>query len=595
MKPLAAGFSRALSVVLGTAFVAVGAVALLGLAPRPDIYKTGLILVVVLAAVLLPWPKDNSWRGGAAIGIVAGIAGVVGYGLLSDGPAIGPGQVGALLGALVTFPLLRLAGSGGLGPRFVRFALLILLVVVGIAFVRTILGGGAFGHDESAYVLKARSWVEGTPDTGWSLHRGPFVSWLAVAVVAFTESEAAVRLVGSLLSVAALAGVMLVARRMGGLWAALIAGATVGASLPYLRRGAEYLTDVPAAGVLLCIVAVVLAGVHNPERGRRLVIWLGPLVALGFYVRYQSALSMIGIALATVVVWPRVVKRLRRPLLMAGAIAFTLLLPHFIWATVITGRPWGVVLLTEEVSGRAFVGEGLADYAGMFPKDLAGPAGALLMVVAMLWVVWSLIVGARQRSEDARLSGFVTIVVIVAVVPLGLVAHGEPRFVFFPVWLLIALGAHVLVGVARRLTPRQLVTLVAVAAIGWIFLFTETVNRTDRQAEARAAGFQTVVDASEYIELASSGTCGVLTSYLPQVTWYSKCFTDGFSNESAEASIDRLEGDKRYVLLFENGKRQPAPDRVQDFLELGPVSEIYSSNESIGDATIVAVPGDTEP
>lgn len=594
MKSLAAGFSRAFAVVLGTSFIAVSAVALVGLAPRPDIYKTGLVLVVALAAVLLPWPSDASWRRGAAIGIVAGIAGVIGYGLFSDGPAIGPGQVGALLGALVTFPLLSLSGSGGLAPRFVRFALVVLMVVVGIAMVRTILGGGAFGHDESAYVLKARSWVEGTPDTGWNLHRGPFVSWLAVPVVAFTESEVAVRLVGSLLSVAALVGVMLVARKIGGLWPALIAGATVGASLPYLRRGAEYLTDVPAAGVLLFVVAIVLTVVRNPDKSGRLVIWLGPLVALGFYVRYQSALSVIGIALATVIVWPRVVRRLWRPLLMAGIVAVVAIIPHLLWATAASGSPWGAVL-GFNASGGENLGEGLADYAGMFPKDLAGPVGALLMAVALVWMVWSLVTGARRRSEDGRLALFVTIVVVVAVVPLGLVAHGEPRFVFFPVWLLIALGAHALVGVARRLTSRQLVALITVAAIGWIFLFTETANRTDRQAEARAAGFQTVVDASDYIEADASGSCGVLTSYLPQVTWYSECFTDGFSNDSAEVSVDRLEGDKHYVLLFENGKRQPAPDRVQDFLDLGPVSEIDSSNESIGDATIVEVPEDTEP
>lgn len=592
MKPLAAGFFRALSVVLGAAFIAVSSLALVGLAPRPDIYKTGLVLVVVVAALLLPWPSDDSWRRGAVIGIVVGIAGVVGYGLLSDGPVLGPGQAGALLGAIITFPLLRMGGSGGLESRFVRFALFVLLVVVGIAFVRIIIGGGAFGHDESAYALKARSWVEGTPDTGWGLHRGPFVSWLAVPVVAFTESEVTVRLTGSLLSLTALVCVMLVARRMGGLWSALIAGATVGASLSYLRRGAEYLTDVPAAGVLLLIAAIVLSAVRDPEKSRRLVIWLGPLVALSFYVRYQSALSVLGIALAAAIVWPRVVRGLWRPLLTAGVIAAVAIIPHFAWATTVSGGPLGAVL-GFNASGRGHLGEGLREYAGMFPKDLAGPVGALLMVVAMLWVVRSFITGARRRSEDARLAGFVTIVVIVAVVPLGLVAHGEPRFVFFPVWLLIALGAHALVSLVRRLTPRQQIAVVSIAAIGWMPLFVETVNRADRQAEGRAAGFQTVVDASDFIELDASGSCGVLTSYLPQVTWYSKCFTDGFSNQSAEASVDRLEGEAHYVLLFENGKRQPGPDRVQDFLELGPVSGIESSNESIGDATIVEVPADT--
>lgn len=594
MKSLTAGLAGALSVVLGTAFVCVSAAALLGRGARPDIYKTGILVVVVLAAILFPWPDDDSWRRGAAIGIVVGVAGVVGYGL-AGGAGIGPSQIGAFIGGLFTFPLLGLARSGVLGSRFVRLALLLLVVVVVVALVQTIVGGGAFGHDESAYVLKARSWLQGTPDTGWSLHRAPAVSFLAMPVVAFTQSEVAVRLVGSVLSVAALVGVILVAQRMGGLWPALIAGATVGVSLPYLRRGAEYLTDVPAAGVLLFVVTVVLIIVAKPDASRHLVIWLGPLVAIAFYVRYQSALSVIGIAAATAIIWPGVVKRLWRPLLLSAGIAVAAIVPHLIWATRVADSPLGVILATEEAGGAEYPGQGLVDYAHLFAKDLAGPVGAVLMAVGLLWIGWSLVTGWRRRTDDARLAGFVAIVVAVAVVPLGLVAHAEPRFVFFPVWLLIATGAHAVVRLGTRLGARPQVALVAIASIVWVPLFAETAGRADRNAEARAAGFQVVVDASEYIEMDAPGSCGVMTSYQPQVTWYSECFTDRFGSESVEQDVDGLEGDTRYVLVFENGKRQPGPERIEAYLMLGPVSEIDSTDDSIGDATVVEVDEDVQP
>jgi 4-amino-4-deoxy-L-arabinose transferase-like glycosyltransferase len=466
---------------------------------------------------------------------------------------------------------------------------------VGIAMVSTILGGGGFGHDESAYVLKARSWLQGTPDTGWNIHRAPFISSLAMPIVAFTDNEVVVRLVGSVLSIAALVGVVLVARRMGGLWPALIAGAAVGTSLPYLRRGAEYLTDVPAAGVLLLIVAVVLTVVVRPDESGRLVIWLGPLIALAFYVRYQSALSVVAVAAGAAVVWPGAVKRLRRPLLIAAGIAVAAVVPHLIWATGATGSPLGVILATEEAGAGRYVGEGLIDYARMLPKDLAGPVGALLMAAGLLWIGWTLVTGLRGRTDDARLAGFVAIVVTLVVLPLGLVAHAEPRFVFFPVWLLIAIGAHAVVRLVSRFGSRQQVAVVAAASIVWIPLFVETAGRADRNAEARAAGFQIVVDAARYIDMDAPGSCGVLTSYQPQVTWYSGCFTDGFADEPAAENVAGLEGDSRYVLVFENGKRQPGPDRLENYLMLGPATEIDSPDDSIGDATVVVVGEEVEP
>ncbi|MGA8039821.1 MAG: hypothetical protein WCA93_06890, partial [Acidimicrobiia bacterium] len=48
-------------------------------------------------------------------------------------------------------------------------------VVIGILLLillPLILQGGALGHDESAYGLKAKQWLLGTPGTGWAPHRG---------------------------------------------------------------------------------------------------------------------------------------------------------------------------------------------------------------------------------------------------------------------------------------------------------------------------------------------------------------------------------------------------------------------------------------
>ena len=58
----------------------------------------------------------------------------------------------------------------------------------------------------------------------------------------------------------------------------------------------------------------------------------------------------------------------------------------------------------------------------------------------VIWKVASSFTVSGRTSESDN-AWFVAVVVLVAVVPLGLVSHGEPRFVFFPVWLLVAVGS----------------------------------------------------------------------------------------------------------------------------------------------------------
>jgi 4-amino-4-deoxy-L-arabinose transferase-like glycosyltransferase len=592
MKSFAAGFLGALAVVLGAAYLGISALALFGVASTPNQLRTGIIVVVVIGAMFLR-PTDNSdWLPGAIAGIVVGLAGAVGIELLGSNPSIGAGQVGAVAGAVGAVPLLKWVWSGDAHRRAHQVVLMGILIVAAIALVRTVIEGGALGHDESAYAVKTRAWLTGAPATGWQIHRAPLISVLALPVVALTESEVTIRLVAVVLSLGALAAIWLLGRQIGGSWVGVLGAAVVGASYPFMRRGSEFLTDVGAAALLLLVVLVALRAIENPESRRREVLWLGPLVAAAFYMRYQSVLAVMGIAIAAAIVWPRVVWQLRSGLARATGLAAVIIVPHLIWATVATGSPLGVILATQGAAGREFLGEGLVDYAGMFRDALAGPVGAVFLVVALAWILWSVVV--RRSDDDVHLAWFMTIVVAVSVIPLGLVAHGEPRFVFFPVWLLICLGSYALVRLVSHLRAPYVSIVVGVTAILWLPLASETLARADRHAESRGENFAVVVAAANWIQSQTSGECGVLTTYEPQMNWYSGCAT-AFMHHEVEASLDELDTDADlsdpdlYAVLFEGGKRQPTGEAAQAYLDLGPHVIVPSRGDGIGDATIVTI------
>lgn len=588
MRPQLTGFFGALAVIGSAAFLAISLYALVGLASRPDLERTLVVMAALIVAVALPRPRPREWYGGAALGIAVGLIGVIGLEFIAGNASIGAGQVGALLGAALVYPVLGWVWTHDVLPWLARAGLAVLLAFTAVALVRAILDGGGLGHDESAYALKARAWVTDTPHTGWQLHRAPLNSLLAVPIVLFTESEVALRLLAAAMAIVSLVAVGLVANRLADGWGALATVATVGSSLPFLRRGSEFLTDVPSAGVLLLIVWLVLTIVANPDRYGSRVYWLAPLIGAAFYMRYQSALAIAGISLAVILAWPRVVARLRWRLLVTGGLTLAILAPHLIWATIIADGPWGVVLQTGEAGGRQFLGEGLVDYTRLFPIDLAGPVGAAVMAIGIAWVLWKSAAHVLGRRDfESRVGLFTLITVVVAVVPLGLVSHGEPRFVFFPVWLLIAVGASFVVRLVLRLGhPYRAVALV-VTSLLWLPLFTETVRRVDRNAEARAESFSIVVDASNRIEDDGSGTCAVLTTYQPQVTWYSTCSTELLRNRDGGLGLEDLDAEREYVLLFENGKRQPPDDILDDHIDRDAGIVVPARNDAIGDATIV--------
>ncbi|MGH8945786.1 MAG: ArnT family glycosyltransferase [Acidimicrobiia bacterium] len=583
------GFLGSVAVLVSGAFLAVSVAALSGLAATPNLLRS-LAAAGIVVVFLLVSPPEARWRGGALLGMAAGLIGVLAIELLAANPSLGAGQLGAVAAIPLAIPALRAWwGRSVPTPALMRVGLVVILLFAGVALVRAVLEGGPLGHDESAYTLKTRAWIAGTPHTGWDLHRAPLNSLLGVPIIVFTEDEVPIRLIAVLLGTGSLAAIGLVAHQAGNGWSALVAMAAVGASLPFLRRSSEFLTDVPAAGLLLVVVWLVLVIADDPVANRRRVLWLGPLVSLAFFMRYQSSLAVVGIALGALLAWPGVVRRLRRELMLAGGIAFAALVPHLIWATAVTGSPLGVVLDTQDAAGREYLGQGLVDYARLFPKDLAGPVGAVLMLAGLGWIVWHLIARRAEPTAIRRRGLFILVVVGVSVVPLGLVAHGEPRFVFFPVWLLIAVGSALVVGLLRRLPGRFLPAAFAVAAFMWLPLFSETARRADRNAEARGETFTVVEDASNFIEHEGAGSCGVLTTYQPQVTWYSSCSTELFRPGRDDLGVGEVEGERLYALLFVNGKREPTGEERQAYLELGSTEFVLAENDAIGDATIVEI------
>ncbi len=456
---------------------------------------------------------------------VAGSLVVTGLGL-GSGAISGFGRLeialvaGGLVGSVVALGLLPKGF-----PATTGFVAVTVLVLVLAALVPLVLDGGTLGHDESAYALKGRVWLQGTPDTGWSLHRGPALSVFGYLMLALDGAEPALRSIGLISLAALIAATWALGERLFGGVVGPVAALVVVAGPSMLRRATEYLTDIPSAALLTACMVIVWGEFAGRDEGPTMrLLWMLPLAWGAFYLRYQSILAFGLIALTIMILWlPRVRSR-PWPLVATLGIGLVGLLPHFLYSIAETGSPLGIIQYTSRVAGRAYLGEGLVDYALAMAWPLMGLVGIPIAVFFSWWIV------AYWRKADQRMRAiFLGIPALGQVILLGLLSHGEPRFVFFPLALLSVGGAAGFMALSRDWQPRVkrgAEFALASLLIGSIAL---SIAATRGSVDNRVLSNEPVELAAELVEAeTASDSCGVMTSYAPQITFYSGCATSVF-------------------------------------------------------------------
>jgi hypothetical protein len=468
--------------------------------------------------------------------------------------------------------------------------------------VRQIALDTPLGPDEAIYATGGREVIEGTPSSGYGLHRSVGMKALAAVGLAVDSSDWAVRVPVLLCSLGFLIALYALGRRGFGRWPAVWAAAAMVTSFAIQRRGAEILSDVPALLLLILVLLVLVRELgreapsgapqadHSRHRSGELaggrpglaLLAVAPLGAAAFYLRYGMSTSLVGIGLAAVMVWWRPLARGRGVVLATAALFALLLLPHVLHSIEETGTPLGVLQVSGDAAHRAYLGEGLVQ----FPLALALEGGPVLLAL----VVIGAIAGARcvirlrrerRRSRPAfedRVTAFLWVASVFQILVSGLLVHAEFRYFFFGVTGLVLVGCAAAcrwaaARDARRLGTWAAAALFVVAAATHVY----NVHRYRRLGEIRAV----IVDAATQIRRAAGAeACGVATSRTGQIGWYSGCVA-----HPIRTPPDQLGAGRRFLVQFESdGRRGRAARRRWDRPVV--VGRAADPTDQYGDATI---------
>jgi hypothetical protein len=443
-----------------------------------------------------------------------------------------------------------------------------------------------FTWDEAVYALTSRHWLEGTPGTGWGPHRPLVLSALGMIPVGLgVPQEAAFRSIGVAFGAALITATWFVARSMAGPLAGLAAAAAVAAAPTLAGDAGLFLTDVPSTAALLLVVALLWRAMEREDGPGRDLLWLAPAAAGAFYLRYGSIVALAALAVAAALVWPQKLAHGWRAVGVTLALMAALLLPHAIYAAILTGSPFGIALAAQSGARPAFPGEALLAYLGLLPGGLAGIVPGLLIVAGVVSALGRVAAG-RWPSRDRTTRALVLLVVTAAIqlAVLGLLILPQVRYVFIATVLLVVAGSIGLIELLLRRGTLGHVGLGAVAGAVVVSLLLNPFLVWDSATRTLAAnGWERELGA--VIRQRASGPCSVLATDVPQLTWYSGCEAYTFGDRAREGDRDRLlVNEERFLVVRADGLFQPSDHLMAGYLarvEADPVAVLRRSDGSV--------------
>jgi 4-amino-4-deoxy-L-arabinose transferase-like glycosyltransferase len=418
------------------------------------------------------------------------------------------------------------------GPRpaevVVPIVVLGLLAVLGFV---TIANLGQLGYDEAVYASEARSYVSDVAVDWWRPYRPPGLPTVGALAGVVGFSDVAVRAVALVGGLATLALVWLVTRQLWDPRAALFALLGAAGAPVVLAQLPLFHNDMGSAGLLLLLMWLLWDQLETRPAPTRMLLLASVVAAAAFYTRYGVVAGIVGIGLTVPLLWAR---RLLDHARLVGATALVgvaLLVPHLVYAASATGSPLGIMRAARNVADSTGPAIAFLTYVRAVPTRLFGVVPFMLALAAVAYAVAAAFVFATRRGDAHHVRRQVWLLLPAAIAAglTVLVSHAEPRYMIFPLLLVIMSGGGALsVAISLLVRARPLagrawaVSILCTVAVAIVLggyagraALTRASDADGLPVSWKAAGERIAADAN--------GPCRVVAATRPLIGWYTTC------------------------------------------------------------------------
>lgn len=394
------------------------------------------------------------------------------------------------------------------------------------------------GHDESVYALRARDFTKGWgTDAGvyWADYRAPGLSMLIAAMDTVVDARVVMmRALTVMLGLVVIVATYLAVSRLAGQRAAVGAAGILALTAGFAGTSTRLLADTPGAAFAMVAFSVFVSDLHRNSLHRSLVAV--PLLTIASTVSRFGAPIMLaaGLGAAGLVALPRLLRE-RRWSLLGQAAGLAALVGIGVGLIVFTS------LITVGPGSPASANQSLFESKGLTPStgfsDLWNvtdpwtdyPNTLWSKPVFFLWCagLFLALIGVALRAVPWQpvaigvLAGAVSTVGIAASV--GLVVENY-LLLTMPFWAMaVGAGFGWLAGLVARAPRPASVAVGAVAAIALAVISLGTARDVRDYHHQLNAAFGPLRSVSGEVDRQLGDDCVVITSYTPQVGFYSGC------------------------------------------------------------------------
>lgn len=378
--------------------------------------------------------------------------------------------------------------------------------------------------DEGEYGLKAKAFAFGTPETGWYGAREVVVPFLFSLIFRIGGNETMFRFVQFLVSIITVILVYFLGKAMFDQKIALIATLIMAANAVHLFFTCRVLTYLWAPLFFLLTFYLFFQG-YVEKKGKK-YLYATPVVAALGLATYGSLAFGLGAILLFLFITEGFNFIKKKELWQMAIIGFICLIPQFIYSKIAYGAfvgRWAGLQSTDPI----YRFNQIFDYFKLMPH-LFGKFFIVLILIGIIYIIFTIFVSFDLiiKNSSSKLKSYILLLLWIILV-LGFYTYISVGWgVTYDAFVLSAVPALALIGAVGanfiyNLKFDKRILIVIILAILLLGAYNQVIY-ADNMIKNKLTSFDGVKYAGEWIKQNSEPGDIIISSSLPQMTYYSE-------------------------------------------------------------------------
>jgi 4-amino-4-deoxy-L-arabinose transferase-like glycosyltransferase len=426
--------------------------------------------------------------------------------------------------------------------------------------------------DEAEYLLQAKHWAFGTPNTGFGEVRPILLSFILSIFYRLGGSEITARILILIFSILGVYLAYLIGKEMFNEETGLITAFLLSVFYLEVFHTIRVLVDTPATTMILLVLFLFWKGYY---KDKRYLYWFGLAFALGLMMRFTTGLYAL-----TLLIYLLITERFRflkiKELWIAVVIALATLIPFFIWSYRQYGHPLRPILRSGGDGLKYSIEKGFGEAIGRLTtyvtqSPLYFKTVLLILIIIGILSFYKLIVGFDLliKRKDPSLNKYLFLIlwILTPLIYFSFFFHVfDVRYQLsgFPaLFIIAAMGTIVIFNSLKKYNKHLALALVIILLL--TVGYQQTIF-TKQVVDSRSLSYVQFKYAGEWLKERTNKDDVIFNTGVPQNTYYTERETFGHGKE--ESFNERLKNGR--IKYFVLSRLELAPDWAYSYPQRNP-------------------------